>query len=126
MRFSKICVTALSLAVFLGLTGAAFAANGANKKAQKGIRGKIVSVAKDHTTMVIETHAKKGAAGAAAAPGNQVTVTIAAGCTVSLNGQSSSVNALSAGEHVMVSPSADAATDIKIRTAGKHVKKAAA
>ena len=120
MKLRTISTLAFTLVAVLAFAGVAQAAKGA--KAGKGLRGKIVSVAADGSSMVVKPahkkNAKNAAAGAAAAT-DPVTVTFAAGCTVTINGTPGTIAQLAAGDSVSVSPATGAATEIKAKIGGK-------
>lgn len=112
----KLFTKALIFALVLGLAGVAEAKK---QKDNSGIKGKIVSVSP--TAITIQ---QKGSNGTSP---QQLTIKIDANTTIEVNGVSSKVNALQAGQHVRVQGGTDGpATDIQATShKGGHRHRAA-
>ena len=102
----KIWMSVLAAVVVFGLAGVSQAAKA--KGEGKGLKGQVVSVAADGTSVVITTGGKKNA--------TELTIPVDKETTVTVDGAASKVSDLKKDMYVMVSPATGTAKTITATT----------
>jgi hypothetical protein len=113
-RSLKVWINALALVMVLGLVSRVMADDAPAADATP-VKGVVVSVAADGTSLVINTGTKKAPV--------QVTVACDANTTVTVDGAAAKLSDLTAGEHVSITPATGTAKTITAKSGQK--KKAA-
>jgi hypothetical protein len=113
MRKSTVFISVLAFILVAGLSFGTQAMAANLHAGNHMLRGKIVSVAQDGSSMVVQAPGKNG---------KQITVTFAAHVSITIDGKGAMVSQLAAGDHVRVNPKSGDATLVEAKTPQKHVK----